>query len=62
MHSRIFLIGNGASLKNTNMDLLIGQDSMAVNKIHKFYPFTQWRPTHYVKVDYSTFDPDDWKE
>jgi hypothetical protein len=62
MHSRIFLVGNGASLKNTNLDLLIGKDSMAVNKIHKFYPFTQWRPTHYVKVDYSTFDPDDWKE
>lgn len=35
---------------------------MAVNKIHKIYPFTKWRPTHYVKVDYSTFDPDDWKE
>ena len=61
---RIFLVGNGASLKRTNLDLLIGQDSMAVNKIHKIYPFTKWRPTHYVKIDYSVFDPanpDDWK-
>jgi hypothetical protein len=60
--SRIFLIGNGASLKHTNLDLLIGKPSMAVNKIHKIYKATRWRPTHYVKVDYSTFDPDDWKD
>lgn len=62
MQSRIFLVGNGASLRKTNLDLLIGHDSMAVNKIHKHYAATKWRPTHYVKVDYSTFDPDDWKE
>jgi hypothetical protein len=61
MPSRIFLVGNGASLKNTNLDLLIGQPSMAVNKIHKLYPRTRWRPTHYLKVDFSAFDPDDWK-
>lgn len=62
--SRIFLVGNGASLRHTNLDLLIGQPSMAVNKIHLIYPETRWRPTHYVKVDYSVFDPehpDDWK-
>jgi hypothetical protein len=62
MQSRIFLVGNGASLKKTNLDLLIGKPSMAVNKIHKIYKKTKWRPTHFVKVDYSTFDPDDWKE
>jgi hypothetical protein len=62
MQSRIFLVGNGASLKHTNLDLLIGKPSMAVNKIHKIYKKTKWRPTHFVKVDYSTFDPDDWKE
>jgi hypothetical protein len=59
--SRIFVVGNGASLKKTNMDLLAGRPSIALNKIHKFYKKTKWRPTHYVKVDYSTFDPDDWK-
>lgn len=62
MSRRMFLIGNGASLKKTKLDLLIGKPSMAVNKIHKLYPKTKWRPTHYVKVDYSAFDPDDWKE
>jgi len=60
-NNRIFLVGNGASLKNTDLDLLIGKPSMAVNKIHKIYPFTHWRPTHYIKVDFSAFDPDDWK-
>lgn len=59
--SRIFLVGNGASLRRTNLDALIGHDSMAVNKIHRVYDRTRWRPTHYVKVDYSAFDPDDWK-
>jgi len=59
--NRIFLVGNGYSLKQTNLDLLIGKPSMAVNKIHKFYPFTKWRPSHYLKVDFSAFDPDDWK-
>jgi len=62
--NRIFLVGNGASLKNTNLDLLVGLPSMAVNKIHLYYPFTHWRPTHYFKVDYSIFDPehpDDWR-
>ena len=62
IRKRIFLVGNGASLKNTNLNLLIGHDSMAVNKIHRFYPFTHWRPTHYVKVDYSAFDPDGWRD
>lgn len=60
--SRIFLVGNGESLKVTNLDLLRGHDSMAVNKIHLIYPRTLWRPTHYVKVDYSAFDGDDWKQ
>lgn len=60
--SRIFLVGNGASLRETNLDLIAGKPSMAVNKIHLIYPKTKWRPTHYVKVDYSAFDGDDWKE
>jgi hypothetical protein len=62
--NRIYLVGNGASLRHTNLDLLAGLPSMAVNKIHLIYPQTRWRPTHYVKVDYSIFDPehpDDWR-
>lgn len=60
--SRIFLVGNGASLKRTPLDLLKFEFSMAVNKIHMIYPHTVWRPTHYMKVDYSAFAGDNWKE
>ena len=59
--SRIFLVGNGVSLTKTNLDLLIGHPSMAVNKIYMHYNKTRWRPTHYVKVDVSVFEPLDWK-
>lgn len=60
-NNRIFLVGNGSSLNNTNLDLIAGLPSMGVNKIHKHYSKTRWRPTHYLKVDFSAFDPDDWK-
>jgi hypothetical protein len=56
------LVGNGSSLKKTNLDLLTDKPSMAVNKIHLIYPKTTWRPSHYLKVDYSAFDGDDWKQ
>jgi hypothetical protein len=60
--NRIYLVGNGVSLKETNLDLLAGLPSMGVNKIHKIYNRTRWRPTHYLKVDYSAFDAGDWKD
>lgn len=34
---------------------------MAVNRIHKIYDKTSWRPTHYVKTDFSTFDGGEWR-
>ena len=55
--SRIFLIGNGASLKETPLDLLKGEATMGVNKIGKIFS-----PTYYVKVDYSQFDGNEWKD
>lgn len=58
---RMFLVGNGVSLKKTNLDLLVGLPSMGVNRIHKIYPETKWRPTHFVKVDYSPFDNETWQ-
>jgi hypothetical protein len=60
--TKMFIVGNGASLKKTNLDLLIGKPSMAVNRINKIYKRTKWRPTHYVKLDFSPVDPGDWKE
>lgn len=35
---------------------------MGVNKIHLIFGQTTWRPTHYLKQDYSAFSGDDWKE
>ena len=55
---RVWLIGNGASLKDTPIDL-IHEATMGVNKIGRIF-----RPDYYVKVDYSQFGSqwDDWKE
>jgi len=60
MSSRIFLLGNGSSLKKTPLHLLKGQDVMGVNKIGMMdLPFDL---KYYVKVDFSAFDPNDWRE
>jgi hypothetical protein len=58
----MYLVGNGYSLRNTNLDILRGKPSMGVNKIHLIYGHTTWRPTHYLKVDYSPFDNDNWMD
>lgn len=47
--SRAFVIGNGPSLAGTDLDLLAGETSFACNRIHLIYPYTRWRPTHYVR-------------
>jgi len=46
---RAFVIGNGPSLAETNLNLIKGEVSYAVNRISLMYPFTDWRPTHYVR-------------
>jgi len=45
---RIFLVGNGPSLNDMNLDLLVGEDSIAMNRIELIYPKTKWRPTFYI--------------
>ena len=45
---RIFLIGNGPSLNDMNLDLLENEDTIAMNRIELIYPKTKWRPTYYV--------------
>jgi hypothetical protein len=50
---RAFIVGNGPSLKHTNLDLLYGEISFATNRIHLIYPETSWRPTHYVRAENS---------
>lgn len=46
--SRAFVIGNGPSLSNTPLDLLVGEKTYAVNSIWKIFNRTKWRPTSWV--------------
>jgi hypothetical protein len=48
---RAFIVGNGPSLQDTNLDLIRGETSFAVNRIHLHYEQTSWRPTHYVRAE-----------
>ena len=57
MTTPAFIVGNGPSLKETNLDLLVGHTSFGMNRIHLHYdkPGCEiWRPTHYAFVDYQT--------
>jgi hypothetical protein len=49
--SRAFIVGNGPSLNNTNLDLLAGEISFGVNRISKIYDKAKWRPTHYCRAE-----------
>lgn len=53
---RIFLVGNGPSLNDMNLDLLVGEDSIAMNRIELIYPKTKWRPTYYIFCSSNCFD------
>jgi hypothetical protein len=48
---RCFLVGNGPSLKRTNLDLIAGKPSFGMNRIHLLYPVTRWRPTYFMWSD-----------
>lgn len=56
MLSRVFIIGNGASLNETPLELLKNEYTIGVNKIGAIFD-----PTHYVKIDFSQFDGNEWK-
>lgn len=59
--SRIFLIGNGKSLKQTPLDLLKNEDTMALNAIDLIYDKTDWRPTYYFCMDVNDHDTHKWQ-
>jgi hypothetical protein len=44
------VVGNGESLRVTPLEK-IKYPCFAVNRIHKIYPLTSWRPTYYVRVE-----------
>lgn len=48
---RCFIIGNGPSLKITDLEKLRQEITFAVNKIYLAFDQTNWRPTYYVVTD-----------
>jgi hypothetical protein len=52
---RLFVVGNGPSLAWTPLDLLIGEESWGMARIHLLYLLyadTKWRPTRYWWSDH----------
>jgi hypothetical protein len=54
---RAFILGNGPSLKDVPLDLLIGETTFAMNRINLYWqithPETRWRPTYYLAMDFT---------
>ena len=48
---RCFIVGNGPSLNETDLELLMDEYTFATNKIYDIFEKTNWRPSFYVCVD-----------
>jgi hypothetical protein len=60
---RAFIVGNGASLKSTPLELLRDEITFGVTNVHKIYPLTNWRPTYYVRAEEASgLEPKNWLE
>lgn len=60
---RVFVVGNGESLKHTDLNKLKNEITIACNNIHLIYPQTQWRPSIYVRAEEATtLGKEDWQE
>lgn len=61
---RAFVVGNGASLKQMDLDRLIGEVTFAMNRIDLLYEpaldygisGTRWRPTYYLFIEWLVAD------
>src|SRR3972149_33167 len=49
---RIFIIGNGPSLREHDLDSLVGEETGALNRIPLIYGTTNWRPTRWWWTDH----------
>lgn len=58
---RAVIVGNGPSLRISDLDRLHGEVSFASNKIFLAYPDTSWRPTYYSVEDYLVLQQN-WQE
>jgi len=50
--SRAFVLGNGPSLRISDLDRLRSEITFACNKIYLAFPETDWRPTYYTVEDH----------
>ena len=48
---RAFIIGNGSSLRISDLEHLKGEITFACNKIYLAFEDTEWRPTYYAAED-----------
>ena len=53
---RGFVIGNGPSLRVSDLDMLVNEITIASNKIYLAFDQVQWRPTVYTIVDRLVWD------
>lgn len=60
---RCFVVGNGPSLNETDLEKLEGEVTWACNNVHLIYPSTSWRPTYYVRAESAyNLEPEHWLE
>ena len=55
---RIFIIGNGPSIKDTPLDLLRNEYTFAMNRIALTYRSTKWRPSFFLCTTTNVARPD----
>jgi hypothetical protein len=48
---RVFVIGNGPSLRVEDLEAIRGEITIASNKIYLLFDRTDWRPTYYTVAD-----------
>lgn len=51
LNERCFVIGNGPSLRKTDLEQLKNEYTFGSNKIYELFPSVNWRPTYYVSQD-----------
>ncbi len=54
---RGFIVGNGPSLREMDLELLQGEISFGLNACARFFTWTSWRPTYWVADTTVTMDP-----
>ncbi len=62
-NERVFLIANGPSLADTNLNLIKDEVSIAMNRISMLYDkFSDWRPTYYLFSSTNVKPHNPWSE